>query len=173
MGMRTNQVGSFMARDDDGREYTIHILTYTVSVGNKSDSNAEREGMTSSLRTSDGRAVNRRLVGQEAAPRDHALRDLPAGEPAAARYPPRRPAERSTTSSAGKMQKTSGKTSLTAIFLFPPSARGSGRRRGRIGGLRCLLDLSSHPLGQPFRHSPTRKRAGQPHRSSTAQTHTQ
>ena len=64
MGMRTNQVGSFIARDDDGREYTIHILTYTVSVGNKSDSNAEREGMTSSLRTSDGRAVNRLEKGR-------------------------------------------------------------------------------------------------------------
>ena len=46
MAMRTDRVGSFVARDKDGREYTIHILTYTVSVGNRTDPNAEREGMT-------------------------------------------------------------------------------------------------------------------------------
>jgi hypothetical protein len=64
MAMRTDQVGSFVARDEEGREYTIHILTYTVSVGNRSDPNAEREGMTSSLRTSDGQPVNRLAKGK-------------------------------------------------------------------------------------------------------------
>ena len=64
MAMRTDRVGSFVARDKDGREYTIHILTYTVSVGNRTDPNAEREGMTSSLRTSEGQAVNRLKKGE-------------------------------------------------------------------------------------------------------------
>ena len=64
MAMRTNHVGSFLARDKDGREYTIHVLTYTVNVGNRADPNAEREGMTSSLRTSDGHAVNRLEKGK-------------------------------------------------------------------------------------------------------------
>lgn len=59
MAMRTNQVGSFVARDEEGRKYTINILTYTVNVGNRTDPNAEREGMTSSLRTVEGKAVNR------------------------------------------------------------------------------------------------------------------
>jgi hypothetical protein len=57
--MRTDNVGSFSARDEHGREHTIHILTYTVSVGTPSDPTREQEGMTSSLRTSDGQAVNR------------------------------------------------------------------------------------------------------------------
>ena len=64
MAMRTDHVGSFVARDETGREYTIHILTYTVNVGNRSDPNAEREGMTSSLRTSDGQPVNRLAKGK-------------------------------------------------------------------------------------------------------------
>ena len=64
MAMRTDHVGSFVARDEDGREYTIHILTYTVNVGNRSGPNAEREGMTSSLRTSDGQPVNRLEKGK-------------------------------------------------------------------------------------------------------------
>jgi hypothetical protein len=59
MAMRTDHVGTFVARDEGGREYTIHILTYTVNVGNRSDPNAEREGMTPSLRTSEGQPVNR------------------------------------------------------------------------------------------------------------------
>jgi hypothetical protein len=62
--MRTNHVGCFVARDEEGREYTIHVLTYTVNVGNRSDPNLEREGMTSSLRTSDGVAVNRLEKGK-------------------------------------------------------------------------------------------------------------
>ncbi len=64
MAMRTDSVGTFVARDEDGREYTIHILTYTVSVGNRSDPNAEREGITSSLRTAEGQPVNRLAKGK-------------------------------------------------------------------------------------------------------------
>ena len=63
MAMRTDCVGSFVARDGEGRQYTIQILTYTVNVGNRSNPDAEREGMTSSLRTAEGQPVNRLAKG--------------------------------------------------------------------------------------------------------------
>lgn len=55
---RRDHVGSFIARDDQGNEHTLHVLVNIVDAGNKSDPHAERRGLKSIV-TEDGDPVNR------------------------------------------------------------------------------------------------------------------
>lgn len=57
------QTGTFTATGNDGRQYTVHVFTNYISVGNFVDPNAVVEGLRE-LRTSDGMAVNRRRRGE-------------------------------------------------------------------------------------------------------------
>lgn len=52
------QTGTFTAKGDDGRTYTVVVYTNFISAASHDDPHAEIEGMKS-LRTSDGHHVNR------------------------------------------------------------------------------------------------------------------
>lgn len=54
--------GSFVARDDGGREYRVHIYQDVIDAGTDDDPNGELEGLKD-LRLEDGRHVNRSAKG--------------------------------------------------------------------------------------------------------------
>ena len=56
------RTGSFSARDDNGRQYTIHIYTEYTNAGSRDDPHAVLEG-PKELVLSDGSHVNRRDKG--------------------------------------------------------------------------------------------------------------